>query len=131
MQLIFRHGGVQSIKIDDQHIAFITFWDSRYRIESTFCGEYSRSTTIKNRIFMMESNVQYSKVLLETSPSHFIRLLNHRRHRLRVLLTMTNALMEKTMTAGHEDRDKRISRSQYSPEENTRWVILREIAICD
>jgi hypothetical protein len=39
---------------------------------------------------------------------------------------MTNTLIEKTMT---EDRDKRPSRSQYSPEENTRWVILDESKI--
>jgi hypothetical protein len=42
---------------------------------------------------------------------------------------MTNTLIEKAMTAAHEERDKRPSRSQYSPEENTRWVILDESQI--
>jgi hypothetical protein len=62
------------------------------------------------------------KVLLVTSP--VTSIVEQFSSSPSSITTVTNTLMDKIITATHEERDKRISRTPYSPEENTRLVVF-------
>ncbi len=112
---------MQSIKIDDQHFAFITFWDVRTASKA----HYAENVLDKQQLRTAFSDGSNSipKVLLETSPVAS-SIIEPSSSSPSSITTMTNTLLDKTMTAIHDDRDKRTAPSQYSPEENTRWVIF-------
>jgi hypothetical protein len=118
---IFRHGCVQSVKIDDQRFALVTFLD----ILTASKAHQAENILDKQQLqtaFYDGSNF-IPQVFLETSPVTS-SIIEPPSSSPSSITTVTNTIMNKTITAIHEDRDKRTSRTPYSPEENTRLVIF-------
>jgi hypothetical protein len=118
---LFRHGRVQSVKIHDQHFAFVAFLDIRTALKAHKAENILDKQQLRTAFYDGSNSIP--KVLLETSPgtSSIVEPFSSSPSSI---TTVTNTLIDKTTTPIHEDRDKRISRTIYSPEENTRWVVF-------
>lgn len=118
---LFRHGRVQSIQIDHRRYAFIAFLDIRTALKAHHAENILDDQQLRTAFYDGSNSI--SEVLLETSPVTSL-IDKPSPSSPSSISTVTNTLMDKTISAVYEDRDKRTSRTPYSPDENTRLVVF-------
>jgi hypothetical protein len=109
---VFRHGRIQSIRIDDQRFAFIAFLD-RHTASKAHHAENILDEQQLRTAFHDGSN-SVPKVLLEASPVTS-STIEPSLSSPSSITTVRNTLTDKPVTTVHKERDKHTSRTVHSP----------------
>ena len=106
----FSYGRIQSIKIDEQHLALITFLDIGTALKAHHAENILDKRQLRTEFYDDSSSPGTSSIIEPSSSSPSS------------ITTVTNTLTDKTIISTHEDRNKRIPRISYNSEKNTRLV---------
>ncbi|CAF3427271.1 unnamed protein product [Rotaria sp. Silwood1] len=114
-----RHGHVQTVKINDQCVAFVTFSDICSASKAHHAENILDKIQLQTKFH--DSSNSTSKMRIEVSSS----IIEPFSSLPCSIKTVTNKLMDKTITAIHNDQDKYSLCSTNSLEENTRHHLVR------